>query len=431
MKKIGNERGIQVDYLNGGSNIITVRENNLALIIRLIHKIKVCSRVYLAEVTGLKQATITKIVNDLISWGLVVETGLIPGRGKRRSIGISLNHERYRIIGIRLNRGYVQAGVFDLTGTLLKKRVCCFKDPQETEDTMSMIYEMAGEMAELSEGKVILGIGVAIPGPFVSKSGKIVMMSGFPGWDKVDIKEELERRLSIPVFLEHDANCGALAELWYGSVSSQENMIFVAADVGVGAGILINGQLYTGSLGTAGEIGHISIDYEGPRCECGNRGCLEMYCSTKALCREYRKEATLTPGYEERAGLLAGEILEEVANGEPLARKVFHKIAFFLGVGLANAVNAYNPGVIILSDKLALAGDYLVETVSQVLRERLLKPVYEGLTVRLGSFVEDSMLFGASALVLEQMLLRPSLYFKPETEEDGAFGSDKRRNQQV
>ncbi len=408
------ERRIHVDYLSGGSNIITVRENNLALIIRLIHKLKICSRVDLAEATGLKQATITNIINDLISWGLVVETGLIPGRGKRRSIGISLNHERYRIIGVRLNRDYVQVGLFDLAGSLLAKKTWRFGDSPIPEATLTKIFELVNGLLLPEEGKVVLGIGVAIPGPFVSKSGKIVMMSGFPGWDKIDIRSELQEHFSLPVFLEHDANCGALAELWYGSVTNQEDMIFVAADIGVGAGVLINGQLYTGSLGTAGEIGHISIDYGGPKCECGNRGCLELYCSTNTLRQEYKKEALMMPVYQGNAELSAEEILHAVASGDAFARKIFRKTAFFLGVGLVSVVNAYNPGVIILSDKLALAGNYLVEVVRQVLKERLLMPVYEGLTIRLGSFVEDSMLFGASALVLEEMLRQPSVYFKPD-----------------
>lgn len=402
-----------MEYLKEGSNLLTVRENNLALLIRLIHKKKVCSRVELSKETGLKQATITNIVNDLIRWGVVAETGLLSGRGKRRAIGISLNQESFRIIGVRLNRKYAQAGLFDLAGNLLEKKTCSFQRGVPPAETVRSICAAIEALLGRAAQKKVLGIGIAMPGPFVAESGRIAMMSGFPGWDRVDLKGELERQLLLPVYLEHDANCGALAELWYGGIDSQEDVLFVAADTGVGAGILVRGQLYTGSQGMAGEIGHISIDYQGPVCECGNRGCLELYCSTQRLVQRYREEAQKAGNAIEAVGKTEEEILKKVADAEPLARRVFGEVAGFLGIGLASAVNAYNPGVIILSDKMALAGQYLVEVIAQALKERLLPSVFEGLRIRLGAFAEDGMLYGAGALVIERMLSMPSESFKP------------------
>lgn len=407
------EGGMQVEFLNEGSNLLTVRENNLALVIRLIHKKKVCSRVELSEETGLKQATITNIVNDLIAWGVVSETGLLPGKGKRRAIGLSLNHEGYRIIGVRLNRTYAQVGLFDLSGTLHEKRLYSFRHKASPAETVRGISTVIGELLKSVTQRKVLGIGVAMPGPFASRIGKIAMMSGFPGWDQIDLKGELEKQFSIPVFLEHDANCGALAELWYGSANSQKDVLFVAADAGVGAGILVHGQLYRGSQGMAGEIGHISIDYRGPVCECGNRGCLELYCSTQRLAQRYREESILAGENPKAPVLTEQEVLGRVAAAEPLARKVFTEIATSLGVGLVSAVNAYNPDVIILSDRLALAGDYLVEVVAKVLAQRLLPSVFADLKICLGTFAEDGMLYGAGALVTEQILLRPSESLKP------------------
>ncbi len=402
-----------MEYLKEGSNLLTVRENNLALLIRLIHKKKVCSRVELSKETGLKQATITNIVNDLIRWGVVAETGFLPGRGKRRAIGISLNQESFRIIGVRLNRKYAQTGLFDLAGNLLEKKTCSFQRGVPPAETVRSICAAIEALLGRAAQKKVLGIGIAMPGPFVPESGRIAMMSGFPGWDRVDLKGELERQLLLPVYLEHDANCGALAELWYGGIDSQEDVLFVAADTGVGAGILVRGQLYTGSQGMAGEIGHISIDYQGPVCECGNRGCLELYCSTQRLVQRYQEEAQKAGNTIEAVGKTEEEILKKVADAEPLARRVFGEVAGFLGIGLASAVNAYNPGVIILSDKMALAGQYLVEVIAQALKERLLPSVFEGLRIRLGAFAEDGMLYGAGALVIERMLSMPSESFKP------------------
>lgn len=269
----------------------------------------------------------------------------------------------------------------------------------------------------------VLGIGVAIPGPFLSDAETIILMSGFPGWETVDINSELSKEFGLPVFLEHDANCGALAELWYGQVGDNDNMVYVVADLGVGAGIVINGKLYNGDLGIAGEIGHSTIDYSGPKCECGNCGCLELYCSTKVLLQEYKKETASQPEYSGSGSKTVEEVLKCVANGDPLARKVFKRVATFLGIGLVNVVNSFNPGLIVIGDRITLAGDYLLEVVDEVLKARLLKPIYDRVEIRLGSFIKDPILYGASALVLQRALKRPSDYFIPNFIEGTAIKS--------
>jgi len=403
-----------MEVLNSGSNIITVRENNLSVVIRLIYKAKVCSRAELAKATGLKQATITNIINDLISWGLVFETGYIPGAANRRSVGIAINNAHYKTIGLRLNRDYVSAGLFDITGNMLERREYKFNPHSGPEEVVRQMQKFIKEFNAHHEADV-LGVGVAIPGPFVVKHGKIALMSGFPGWENVDIKAELGEHTPAPVFLEHDANCGVLAEMWYGDISEFKDVIYIASDIGVGAGILVSKRLYTGGMGMAGEIGHMTIDYGGPLCECGNRGCLELYCSTHALLQEYKKELLHSlheTDHQEESTV--EQILKAVASGDKTARNAFARVAQYLGIGLVSVINSFNPELIILSDKIAIAGEYLLQIVDDVLRERLLKPAYENTTVRLGSFVEDGMLYGASALVLENLLQQPTVYFKPD-----------------
>lgn len=401
-----------MEILQSGSNIVTVRENNLAVVIRLLHKSKVCTRSYLAKHTGLKQATITNIVNDLMEWGLVYEVGHVPGES-RRSVGLSLCRDRYRTIGVRLNRNYVIAGLFDIAGTLLCRKEYHFDPHPDPLDISESMAKLVSELSSSCKKEDLLGVGVAIPGPFVHKDEKIALMSGFPGWENVNIKQALEDCVSCPVLLEHDANCGALSELWYGDIGDNENILFVAADIGVGAGLLINKRLYSGSLGIAGEIGHISIDYAGPACECGNRGCLELYCSMNTMLEDYKQECLMNRDYQRMKSADIDSILKDVSQGDPLARKVFARIATFLGIGLASAVNAYDPEQIILSDRIALAGDYLLEVVGQTLKERLLPQVWSNLKLQLGTFAQDSMLFGASALALENTLKQPTVFYKP------------------
>ena len=392
-----------------GNNAITARENNIALVIRLLHKAKVCSRAYLAKQTGLKQATMTYIIDNLLSWKLVEETGTIEGELKRRSIGITLNDKVYRLLGIRLNRDYVSAALFTIKGEIVSQREVTFDRSTKPETVMSYMIKLVRELIETaSDEDKILGIGVAIPGPFVPSEGKIKLMSGSPGWENTDIKQILNAEFGIPVFLEHDANCGALVEYWYGEVGDAKDILFLALDTGVGAGILSDGQLFKGSLGTAGEVGHMSIDRNGPKCECGNHGCLEMYCSTKRLIDDYQK-AALKPR-------TLDEILKAVDEGDSEVRKIYAEAASDLGFGLVNLINILSPKLIILSGKLSLGGEYLIEVVSGVLKENLLPALYQNTEIRLGTrFDGETMLYGAGAVVLENILLEPTQCFNPES----------------
>ena len=401
---------------DAGSNILTVRENNLALIIRLMHRAGVCTRAQLSESTGLKQATITYIINDLTEWGLVEETGAVEGKHGRRSKGIRLRCGCFRIIGVRIRRDRILLGVFDITGSLLE---------QETIQTAGLSAEQAlGRLAERLNGLIardpeltFLGVGLVVPGPFNTHTGRVEMISNMPTWSNVNIAETLKNAgVPIPIFAEHDAKCGALGEVWYGDVGDHRDILVITAEnAAVGAGIIVDGQLYGGRLGMAGEIGHMSIDYTGELCECGNRGCLETYCSAARIRTLYRQELVASGSPEDAAHMHDSieQILAAVAAGDPNARRAFRKVAVYLGLGLVNLVNILNPSLIVLSGWLAEAGSYLVDVLSETLRRHLVPALYETLTVRLSNPTGDMQLFGASALVMEHILEQPTLYFRP------------------
>lgn len=399
--------GEKMDQNTTGYNINDVRRNNVSAIIRLLHRAKVCSRADLARATGLKQATITNIINELIESEFVIEVGHIEGRMKRRSIGISLN-KVYQTIGIRLERNYLKACLFNIMGEPLEIREKEFPEKVNAHEVVSWLVEIVQQLIDGTDQDKLLGIGLAIPGPFLQKNQQIELMSGFPGWQEIDFKKELEDQFSLPVYIEHNANCGALSEMWYGDIGDNKNVIFIAADIGIGAGILINQQLYKGALGIAGEIGHMCIDYSGPKCECGNRGCLELYCSTRRLKQIYKEEvaADLSGGENECS---TKEILKKAAGGDATARRALSKIAVSLAYGIANIVNLFNPDLIIISDKLSLAGEALIEELNRILKELLLESVFANLNIRLGRFAEDAMVYGASALVLEECISSPFL----------------------
>ncbi len=392
-----------------GMNLEDVQELNRALVIRLLRREKVCSRADLATITGLKQATITNIINDLIEWGLVKETGIIEGRKGRRSIGIALNSDSFGVLGVRLTRTNFTVGLFDLFGTELK----LLREPVDigagAEVVLKKINTAMKTVLEESLQHTILGAGVAIPGPYVRTEHKMSLMTEHPGWEGISIEKELASSFPLPVYLEHDAKAGALAEWWLSPRKLEhETMVYVAAGQGIGAGIVIEGRLLRGPLGIAGEIGHISINFAGPRCACGNLGCLEHYCSSIALVREIKEAGIDYPESPLTRDFSFPSIVKALHAGDDLALFAVRKVAWYLGFGLVIAVNAFNPHIIIIGDEMAQLGEVFLAIVRDTAKSHLLPSVYQSLRIELSTFEGDPVVVGVSTIAVEQILHRPS-----------------------
>lgn len=344
------------EYHIKGTNLESAQEMNRSLVIHLLRQVKVCSRAELSKSTGLKQATITNIINDLINADLVRVTGSIIGAKGRRSIGISLNLEVYKVVGIRLSRKYISIGLFDIDGNKYSSEIVPTDMKLGSDVVLERIKEEVAKLIENINRSNILGIGIAIPGPFIKNKGNITLMAEFPGWENISIQDELESEFGLPTYLEHNANLGALAEWWLGGHTKQMGtMVYVTAGLGIGAGVIVDGKIFKGALGIAGEIGHMSISFDGPKCECGNSGCLEKYCSAIALVRDVKEELKNYPNsILQQDASLAG-ILEGLKANDELAKKAIKKSSWFLGFGLASILVVENvmkkPSLIVEANK--------------------------------------------------------------------------------
>jgi predicted NBD/HSP70 family sugar kinase len=383
---------------------------NRALLIRMIREMRTCSRADLARATGLKQSTITNIVTDLINLELVRETGLMEGVRGRRSIALEFYGHTYKVIGVKLSRKRISVGLFDIAGNeyqVLEHKIDSLVSPVEA---IKKMVEMIRKLLQaIEKNNKVVGIGLALPGPFISKEGRIVLMTEFPGWEQISIRTELEAVFDLPIFAEHDANVGALAEWTYGHHHHMKGtMIYVAAGQGIGAGIVIDGELFSGSLGTAGEIGHMSINFDGPACQCGNFGCLELYCSTTAMSKLADEQSALYTGTVLPMKPNLDDLMDAYKQEDELAQKIVKDAVHYLGLGLVNVVNAFNPDRIIIGDDMARLGDELLEAVRSTVRKHVLSSISEKLSIELTSFERDPALIGAATLVTNQMLNRPS-----------------------
>lgn len=396
--------------INKGVNQEDIQRINRTLLLQLMQKEGECSRVHLSRITGLKQATITNIINDFIKWRLVVETGFLNGKKGRRSIGIALNRNAYGVLGLRLSRRSISIALFDLSGSLLYKKRVALKKGNGPVKSMGIMADLVQEVLSKTTDRKVLAIGIAIPGPYLVRERRIIIMTEEePGWEKIFIDKELEEKFHIPVFLEHDADAAAYCQMRYNNcIDSEKPLAYIAVGQGIGAGIIVNGQVYKGELGTAGELGHLSIDMNGPKCKCGNRGCLERYASSTAFTYAVNKRL------QAKAPLSFEEVKHLTQEGNQICLEEYKKACDMLAVGLASFIYILNPGTIILGDDMThVCPELLMESIHTVLKRRLLTELYEGVDIQL-SKIENSMLHGAGIIAIGKIFNDPERFLSEE-----------------
>ena len=252
------------------------------------------------------------------------------------------------------------------------------------------------------------GIGIAAAGIIDSANGKVIFSPNLPGWHEVPLREAIEQRFGIPAYLGNDANLAALGEWRFGVEKKVANLIYVTVSTGIGGGIIADGKLYTGACGAAGEIGHMTIDVNGPRCRCGNIGCWETLASGTALAREAVKR--ITEGARTSIIELVGGDVSKIdakivgltaKQGDELAQELVSRLGYYFGVGLANLVNIFNPELILVGGGVAKMGDLLLQPAIKVVKERAFSTSANAVEIKPATLGDDSGILGAVAFILE------------------------------
>ncbi|MCR4830461.1 MAG: ROK family transcriptional regulator [Pseudobutyrivibrio sp.] len=393
-----------------GNNTSDLVEMNRSAIVRILQQSDVCSRADIAKMTGLTQASITKIVAVLIDMGIVNEVGFVKGSGNRRSIGLRLNAEKYLVLGVKFSRHVFSIGVFDISGKVYTQQETEFSLEEFASDVVSNMKRQIHELLE--KYKNVVAIGFAVPGPYLRKEGRIAMVTRMPAWKNINFIDEFKYEFDKPVFIEQDANAGALAEWWFGNHGRPLNSLaYFLAGEGVGSGIVDHDRLLLGNLGIASEIGHISINVNGAKCECGNRGCLELYCSTTAM---LKKAQEVLPELFEEVIENRWEACNKVFNaarlGNKKAIKLVEEIAEYLGYGCVTLINAYDPEIIVIGDSISQGGELLLPTINRIVKERILPDICEKVQIKMSELKVDPTLCGAAAIATDKVLRKPSEY---------------------
>lgn len=392
-----------------GYNQEKIQNMNRTLVLNLLRKEGICSRAQLAKLSQLKQATITNMMNDFIHWGLVKEVGFLTGDMGRRSIGVSINNDDFGVLAVRIARKNYSVGIFDLSGNSVivnRKRIAPSQSP---ETTVEKIINDGTRLMAQCQNRRIIAVGIALPGPYSTKTGRIEIMTGVTGWNKIPVQELFEANFHLPVFIEQDANAAALAQYWNSNSDEKlqnKMLIYIAIGQGVGAGIISNGEIIRGAEGIAGEIGHTCVNFNGPRCACGNRGCLENYCSSIAFTSMVNE--ALNP--EEPLSFSDAVLL--MKSGDPVVKEQFLKTCDILSIGVVNIINSFNPSIVVLGDEMShIAPELMLDRVKRNVKEHLIPEIYKDTKISTSLTGKDSMVHGAAIVAIAKIFTQPGLYF--------------------
>jgi glucokinase len=252
----------------------------------------------------------------------------------------------------------------------------------------------------------LAGIGIAAAGVLDLDRGVVSVSPNLPGWHDIPLREMVREKLGRSIFLINDTSAAAWGEHCYGRGRGVDNLIFLAIGTGIGGGIIIDGRLYHGVNGSAGEIGHMTIDVNGPQCSCGNIGCLEMLASGTAIAKEAM--ARIAQGAKSSLaglapeGITAERVSVAAQRGDPLALEVISRAGGYLGVGMVNLVNLFNPELIVVGGGVAGMGDMLLNPARQVVKERAFELPARGVRIVPSPLGNDAGVLGAAALVLQK-----------------------------
>ncbi len=367
-----------------------VKKNNKALVLQLIIENEPISRADIAQISGLHKATVSSLVNELLEEVLIYESGPGESSGGRRPVNLHFNNTAGYAIGIDIGVNQVLCVLTDLSGNIhieLNEKVNRTPFPAIMSKIQTMIQALMDKMPVSRYG--VVGIGVGVPG-IVNKSGTILLAPNL-GWTNIGLKQELESMYNIPVLIENEANAGAFGEQQFGAGQNYQDIIYISAGIGIGVGIILNKELYQGKNGFSGEIGHMIIELNGKPCSCGSRGCWEAYASENALL-----DSSNTDSLE--------ALIEKAQESDETAIGHFVDIGHYLGFGINNIINTFNPDQVIIGNRLSMAKEWIEKPILSTIESHTLSYHQSEMQFNFSELGKYSTALGVSAFVVENFI---------------------------
>jgi len=373
----------------------SLRELNRLRVLEVVRERGQVSRADISRQTGLARSTVSSLVGELQRDGLVVERETaVTAQGGRPPVMLALDPGAGAVVGLHFDHGALHVAVADLDHTILAERTAELDVDHHADEGLQAAAALVDEV--LTEAGVerdrVLGAGAGIAGPIDAATGTVGNSTILPGWVGIDVAGELERRLGLPVHVDNDANLGALAESLLGAGRDASEIVYLMLSSGIGAGLILGGRLYRGAGGTAGEIGHVLVDEQGPMCRCGNRGCLETYAGAGALLDLLRRS--------HGEDLTVERMIALARDGDLACRRVLADAGRTVGIAVAALCNQFNPELVVAGGNLAAAGDLLLDPMREALRRYAIPAAAGDARIVRGALGDRAELLGALVLVV-------------------------------
>lgn len=388
-----------------------MKKINKTLILDIIRQHGPISRAEIAKMTKLTAPTVTNLVRDLLSTGIVVEGERMDSTGGRKPIMLRINPKAYYSIGVDIGVSKIVTIITDLKAKILVKvkvDLGHIHDESIIDITKETIKE-AIQKSGIDKDKFI-GIGIGMHGLVNAETGTAIFAPNF-GLHDVPMKQLIEEEFTIPTYLDNDVRAMALGESWFGHGKDVDNFIVVNVGMGIGAAIVFNHEVYHGVSHSAGEIGHTTVLEDGPKCNCGNYGCLEVLAAGPSIAKQAIREikrGTVTSLIDRvkddhLEDITAKMVYEEAERGDTLSLQIINSAGKFLGIGIANTINILNPELVILGGGVTEAGELLLEPIIQTVMHRAMEVPASNVRILPTMLGEDVGAIGAATLVLKNL----------------------------
>jgi len=372
----------------------TIRDINRQIVLNYVREREPISRADIARETNLQRSTISAIVEDLKTEGLVEEVGEGESTGGRRPTLLRLRTKEAIAIGVAITPSVTTVATSDLAGRVIDQEE--FSTDPDADKTLNQVITLVRELSRRNKGS-IEAVGVSLPGLVDPATGNAVYIPYFQ-WRDIPVSQVITKAVGLPVVIDNDANAVALAELWFGrpEVSDARDFILVLVAEGVGTGIIFDGQVYRGQRGAAGEFGHMVIGTHAPvPCSCGNHDCWEAFSSEGAAMARYSKliGSPINPPFGFR------ELVDRALAGESGAKAALVETARYLGVGISNLVVGFSPEAVVVGGEIARAWPFIESALTETI-EHSVRRGLPSATILPSTLGEKPTLRGALSLVL-------------------------------
>jgi len=352
------------------------------------------TQVELAGSTGLSPATVSNIVKELAASG-VLNTA-VTSRSGRRATEVTLARQLGLVAGLHFSSRHLRVAISDVGRTIVVENHVPLALDHRHDRELDRAALLLSDMLESVNASFddLLAVGMAVPVPIDSRNGMVATAGLLRGWDNVPIAESLRTRIEVPVFVDNEANLGGLAEVRFGAARGADVAAYIEVGHSISAGLLIDGALFRGVTGKAGQIGHVTIDENGPICRCGGRGCLDTLASGPALLELFRDD----PGMQRMSDLL---VMAEA--GDASARRVIADAGRHIGTAAASLCNLFDPQLLVLGGELSQAGETLLAPLRHALERSALAGRDGVPEVVQGELGDRAELLGCLALAIENV----------------------------